>query len=158
MTQEADGGRGVQVIGGLKLVKGILLVATAGGLLTLLHKDQAALISKIAHRLSADPNAHYFRMFSEKFMRLSPKLPLLSIGTFFYGALFCVEGVGLLMRKRWAEYLTLIATASFLPIEIYEIIHHATVTKGLVTLLNLVIVGYLFWRIRHKQGRAATTS
>jgi len=151
MKQNEKNGRAVRWIGGFKLVKGILLLVTAAGLLSLLHKDQAAAISNVVQRMSVDPHARYFRAFVEKFMQLSPKLPLISIGTFFYGVLYCGEGVGLLKRKHWAEYLTVITTASFLPLEIYEMVHQATVTKGIVIALNFAIVLYLVWRLWHSR-------
>jgi uncharacterized membrane protein (DUF2068 family) len=138
----------VQWIGGLKLAKGSLLIVAAVGLFSLWHKDQAAVISGIVQHFSVDPHAHFFRIFAERFLRLSPKLPLISIGTLVYGVLFVIEGVGLLKRKRWAEYLTVIATASFLPLEIYEMIHHATVIKGVVMVVNVAIVVYLIQRLR----------
>jgi uncharacterized membrane protein (DUF2068 family) len=47
----------------------------------------------------------------------------LSVGTFFYGGLFATEGIDLLLRKRWAEYFTIITTSLFIPLEIYEIVH-----------------------------------
>jgi uncharacterized membrane protein (DUF2068 family) len=139
-------------IGGFKLLKAALLIATAAGLLSMLHKDQAEVITKLAHRLSVDPNAHYFRMFAERFMALSPKIPLITIGLFFYAALFTTEGVGLLMRKRWGEYFTVITTSAFLPLEGYEMIHRVSVVKGVVIALNLAIVVYLIWRLRHHKG------
>ena len=42
--------------------------------------------------------------------------------TFAYSALFLVEGTGLFFEKRWAEYLTIVATVSFIPVEIYELL------------------------------------
>jgi len=42
------------------------------------------------------------------------------------------EGVGLALRKRWAEYLTIIATSSLIPLEVYELIQHFSVMKILV--------------------------
>jgi Predicted membrane protein (DUF2127) len=53
-----------------------------------------------------------------------------------------------LIRRRWAEYLVLIATAAFLPIEIDELIHRATFFKAGALLVNLAIVAYLIWRKR----------
>jgi uncharacterized membrane protein (DUF2068 family) len=146
--QRGRGERTVQLIGGFKLVKGSLLILAAAGLFSLLHKDQAAVLSRIVQRFSVDPHAHFFRIFVERFLRFSPRLPLISIGTLAYGVLFLFEGIGLIRRKRWAEYLTVIATASFLPLELYEIVHHATVTKGVVIILNIAILVYLVWRLR----------
>jgi uncharacterized membrane protein (DUF2068 family) len=48
-------------------------------------------------------------------------LNLVAIGLVVYGLLELVEGVGLWLAKRWGEYLTVIATAAFLPYEISEL-------------------------------------
>jgi uncharacterized membrane protein (DUF2068 family) len=65
-----------------------------------------------------------------------------------YGILEGVEAVGLWFAKRWAEYLTFIATTILLPLEIYEIIHQGTVLKVIGFLINLAVVVWLLWRKR----------
>jgi uncharacterized membrane protein (DUF2068 family) len=60
-----------------------------------------------------------------------------------YALLEGVEAVGLWYQKRWAEYLTFVATAVFLPIEIYELLETASVLKAFTFLLNLAVVVYL---------------
>jgi uncharacterized membrane protein (DUF2068 family) len=65
-----------------------------------------------------------------------------------YGILEGVEAVGLWYGKRWAEYLTFIATTILLPLEIYEIIHEGTVLKVVGFLINLAVVVWLLWRKR----------
>jgi uncharacterized membrane protein (DUF2068 family) len=60
-----------------------------------------------------------------------------------YAALEGVESVGLWHAKRWAEYLTFIATTLLLAPEIYEITGKATVLKCLTLAINAAIVIYL---------------
>ena len=69
---------------------------------------------------------------------------------FAYAALFIVEGTGLWLQKKWAEYLTLVATASFLPFEIYETVQKVTVLRVAILCVNALIVVYLLWRVRHR--------
>ena len=64
-----------------------------------------------------------------------------------------MEGIGLYLRKGWAEWFVVIMTGSLLPLEVYEIIHHVTVLKILLTMGNLIILGYLIYVIRTKQER-----
>jgi hypothetical protein len=59
-----------------------------------------------------------------------------------------VEAVGLWYAKRWAEYLTLIVTASLLPVEVYELSEHATPFKVIAFLLNIAVVAYLLYAKR----------
>ncbi|MBJ7608682.1 MAG: DUF2127 domain-containing protein [Candidatus Dormibacteraeota bacterium] len=70
----------------------------------------------------------------------------IAIGAIAYGVLELTEAVGLLMRRRWAEYLVLLATVAFLPLELDELIRHLSVLKVLTVTINLAIVWYLVQR------------
>ena len=144
-------GKTVRVIGALKLVKGVLLVALGIGAFSLLHKDVATALTNFVQHLNVDPGSRYFQALMSRIDDLSPKLPLVAIGTTCYGTLFCVEGVGLVMLKRWAEYLTVIATGSFIPLEIYELIKRQSAIKIIVLVLNAAIVIYLVVRLRRER-------
>ena len=138
----------VQVIGGFRLLKAVLLFAGAIGALRLLHKDLDTELTHVVRSLNVDSDGHYFRLIADKLWKVQSRLPVLAIAMITYGLLFTVEGVGLLKYRRWAEYLTVIITSSFLPIEIYEMIKHATILKAVTILINAAIVAYLIIRIR----------
>ncbi len=65
-----------------------------------------------------------------------------------YGVLEGTEAVGLWLGKRWAEYLTFIATTILLPLEIYEIIHQVSALKVVGFIVNLAVVIYLLFAKR----------
>jgi uncharacterized membrane protein (DUF2068 family) len=65
-----------------------------------------------------------------------------------YAVLEGVEAVGLWLTKRWAEYLTFVATVVLLPLEVYEIIHHQSPLKIIGFLINLAIAIYLIYAKR----------
>jgi uncharacterized membrane protein (DUF2068 family) len=65
-----------------------------------------------------------------------------------YALLEGVEAFGLWYTKRWAEYLTFVATAILLPLEVYEIINGGTVLKVVGFLINLAVVVYLLFAKR----------
>jgi uncharacterized membrane protein (DUF2068 family) len=71
-----------------------------------------------------------------------------SIGVFLYGILSWVEAYGLHKRKRWAEYLTAVATGLFIPLEVYELIFRTSMARVAVLILNVVVVYYL---VKHKE-------
>ena len=75
-------------------------------------------------------------------------LTIIAVAGIIYAALEGTEGVGLAMRRRWAEYLTVIATGILIPYEAYEVVRHATLFKVGALLLNLAVVGYLAYRKR----------
>ena len=68
---------------------------------------------------------------------------LVAVGLLVYGLVEGVEGVGLWLAKRWAEYLTVVATAVFIPYEVYELTKAVTVTKALAFAINVAAVVYL---------------
>jgi uncharacterized membrane protein (DUF2068 family) len=70
-------------------------------------------------------------------------LTLVTVGLFAYAALQLVEGTGLFLLKRWGEYVAVIGTSVFLPLEVYELTDKVSVLKVLALLVNLVAVVYL---------------
>ena len=73
----------------------------------------------------------------------SSTLTTVGLGVIGYALLEGVEAVGLWFQKRWAEYLTLIATAVFLPLEVWEMAHHVTPFKVIAFVINVAVVLYL---------------
>jgi len=80
----------------------------------------------------------------------------IAIGALLYAALEGTEAAGLVLRRRWAEYLVLLATGAFIPLEVDEVLFHPSVLKVLALMVNLLIIGYLVRRKRlflERQGR-----
>ena len=76
------------------------------------------------------------------------QLHLLGAAVGAYAVLELVEAVGLWHAKRWAEYLTFIATAVFLPLEVYELTKSISVLKLTAFVINVAIVVYLLYAKR----------
>jgi len=146
---------GILLIGLFKLLKGLLLVAAGVGALKLLHKDVAAVVDHWVQILRVDPDNRFIHRLLAKVFAVSPRqLRELSIGTFFYASLLLTEGVGLLLRKHWAEYFTVITTGALIPLEVYELVHKFTFVRLGVALVNVAIVWYLIRGLRAgKKGR-----
>src|SRR5580658_10786885 len=149
MPKSKTHSRGLMLIAAFKLLKGFALLAVAIGALRLLHRDVAGVTDQWVNAFRVDPHNHYIHWLLEKLAKVDDhKLRELSVGTFIYAAVFLTEGTGLAFRKRWAEYFTIITTASFLPLEVYEIIHHVTVAKSVALILNIAVVVYLVRELR----------
>jgi len=135
-----------------KLLKGFALIAVGIGALHLLHKDVAAIADHWINAFRVDSHNRLILWLLEKLPLVDDKkLKELSVGTFFYAAIFLTEGTGLALRKRWAEYFTIITTASFLPLEVYEMLHHANVAKAVALVINIAVVIYLVWELRRSR-------
>jgi uncharacterized membrane protein (DUF2068 family) len=84
----------------------------------------------------------------ELFTLRSSRLHLFAAIALVYATVEGIEAIGLWYAKRWAEYLTLIVTASLLPVEVYELAHHVTPFKVLAFVVNVAVVGYLLFAKR----------
>ena len=147
--------RGLMAIAALKFVNGIGLLAIGLGALHYLHGDIEKDFAHWMELLRADPHNKYLIWLVEKLSNVDERrLRQLSVGTFFYSALFLLEGTGLALAKRWAEYLTITTTASLMPLELYELYVRVTWPRGVVLLVNIVVVAYLVRELRRtKKGK-----
>jgi len=142
----------LRLIALFKLAKSLLFICAGFGLLHFLNKDVEARLVVLMNSLHVDSDNHLAKWaLTQAGMLSNFKLEALSAIAFFYGILFGVEGTGLYLRKRWAEWFVVIMTASLLPLEIYEIVHKVTLAKIALTIGNLIILGYLIYVIRRKQ-------
>jgi uncharacterized membrane protein (DUF2068 family) len=146
--------RALLVIGAFKLVKATLLVILATGALRLVHHNVADVAETWIRWFRLDPGNHYLEAALVKLAALDDgKLRLIGAASFVYALLFCVEGIGLCLRKRWAEYVTVVLTASALPLEVYELWREVTPPRIILLVANLAILAYLIVILRHDRRR-----
>jgi uncharacterized membrane protein (DUF2068 family) len=140
------------LIGLFKLFKGLVLVAAGVGALKLLHKDIADVVTHWIELVRIDPDSRFIHGVLAKLFSTTPKqLKDLSAGLFIYAGLFLTEGAGLLLQKHWAEYLTVITTATLIPLEVYELAKRFSTAKVVILAINVAIVWYLIYRIRERR-------
>lgn len=136
-----------------KFVKGAVLLALTCGAMSLFHKDVAAHVEHWFDQLRIDPDNRYIGALLTKLQLVHTKeLKELSALGASYSALFLTEGTGLLFRQRWAEWLTIVATTSFIPLEVYELVKEFTAVRLLLLLGNCAIVVFLIYCVRQKQS------
>lgn len=139
----------VRLIGVFKLFKAILLILAGITALKLMHKNVGDFVVRTAEMVHVDPNGRHVQQLLSKVTGVSPRrFEALGAGAFLYATLFLVEGIGLLLVKRWAEYVAIISTAGLIPLEIYEIVRHLRWIKIVVLIVNIAIVVYLIIRVR----------
>lgn len=153
MIDKSKGSRGLWLIAAFKLLKGLGLLILGIGVLNLLHKDVAAEVERWINLLRFDPQNHLIQKLLTKLGMVDDrKLKELSIGTFFYSGLLLTEGIGLALRQRWAEYVTIVTTASLLPLEIYEITKRVSTGRIVLLLINIAVVVYLVIEVRRTRN------
>ncbi len=149
------------LIAAFKIAKACLLFTVALGLHHLWRGNTLTILDDWMRDVRIDPDNSVAHSMVSKLTGLPPhRLYQLGVGTFFYGSMFMVEGIGLLLKKRWAEYMTVITTTTFLPLEIFELAFRPDrkVFKAVLLALNLIILIYLLWNLRktHKGPEPAT--
>ena len=90
--------------------------------------------------------SHHIGIFHEldRVFSLSTKdLYLFASAVTGYAVLEGIEAIGLWYQRRWAEYLTFLATALFLPLELYELAERITVLRVAALAINIAVICYL---------------
>lgn len=149
--------RGLLAIGLFKLGKAILFFSLGVGAIHLLHKDLGDEVMRLATALKFDPESKLVTLLLDKVDLIDAhRLKQISFATFAYSALALTEGIGLMLEKVWAEYLTLILTISFLPWELFELTHHPNWFRLSLLLINLAVLAYLVWLLKRKKSQQVT--
>jgi uncharacterized membrane protein (DUF2068 family) len=138
-----------------KLLKTVILLLAAYGEVRL---HDATLTARILSWASARPQGLEHDLVTRALVWFSglseSRVHALRFVTLTYAAVFAVEGIGLWMQRRWAEWLTTIITASLIPLELWEMIHKPSVGAAVVIVANALIVGYLYWHVSTRQRPA----
>ncbi len=131
------------------LLKATFFFGLGFGLLHLLHQDIANLINDyLVEPFKLAPDGKIIKGLLDWTSTLTPHwLLLISYLFICYGSIFTLEGVGLYLRKRWAEFMVAIVVSSLLPFEIYEIFLSIAWWKILLLLGNIFIVTFLVRRL-----------
>gem|GEM_PF-3346947 len=118
----------------------------------LFHEDLVEVVHVWILRFHADPGNPVITEILVQVTRIVPAV-LVEFGVIvgFFALIHLVQGVGLWLNKVWAEFLSIISTAVFLPLEIIEIVHEFHLVKLVTLVLNLAIVLYLIQRIRKRR-------
>ena len=150
--------RWLELIGALKLLQGAFFVALGFGLLRMLHHDLYMFALQVVEALHLDPDRLIITNLLDKVTLITDhRLKQLSVLVFVYAGLDFIEGIGLVLEKRWAEYFTLVLTVALLPLEAFKLILHPNHWILFILLANLVIAIYLAWLVlprRHAAGPA----
>jgi uncharacterized membrane protein (DUF2068 family) len=153
------GGSTLRLIAAFKLCEALLLAAAGLGALGLLQADwQHALVGWLdelslreGRRLTSEMASKAIDMLGAATVE---RLVLIAIGCFIYASVFMVEAVGLWLRRRWAEYLTILMTASLLPFEVIELLRQQSLPRILTFAINLLVVAYLIWNLATHRARS----
>jgi uncharacterized membrane protein (DUF2068 family) len=122
----------------------LLFAAVGFGAIRLLHHDLGDVLDGIREALHFSPESRLINFLAERIDMVDDNL-LRRIGffAFSYAAISLAEGVGLYFEKAWAELLTLLITASFLPLELFEVWRHVTWLRVGLLVVNALVFLYM---------------
>jgi uncharacterized membrane protein (DUF2068 family) len=124
------------LIAAFKLAQAVLFIAVGVGALRLLHKDVGDLLEQLANHLRFNPESRLVNFILEKASLVDDRM-LRRIGElgFIYAGLDLLEGTGLYLEKA--------ITASFLPLEIFEVMRRLTWIRVSLLTVNMLVLFYL---------------
>ena len=145
--------KGLLAIGLFKLVEAAFFLLVGVGALHYVNRDLGDAILRLAVKLRRDPEGRLVGFLLGHVDEITAhRLREIGVYTFVYAALRVTEGVGLVLEKAWAEYLTVAITISFLPWEMYEIARRLDWFRVGLFLVNLGVLAYLLWWLRRKRS------
>lgn len=128
----------------IKLLKGALFLSMAIVAYTLSDNDLPVEYRRLLHHLRLNPEKKFFSELALKIGKITEANVLwVAAGTAVYSLFSLVEGIGLMFRVSWAGWMAIGESAFFIPIEMYELLHHFSTTVVIILILNVFIVVYL---------------
>lgn len=141
----------VVLIGIGKLTKSAGLVIVSVVLLRLLSPEEHTKIDAYVSQVRLEPHNWFihdvFGLLEKGLGLPTDTLKMLHLGVIIYAGLYLIEGVGLLWDRKWAEWMVIVTTAGFLPLEVYEIFREVTWGRCLLFAGNMAAMVYLCWRL-----------
>jgi uncharacterized membrane protein (DUF2068 family) len=141
-----------------RFLRGLLLVALAYGIykfdgsrlaLQKVFAEYLPLLKPVADKLGVNlQETGPVRLIEHALTLKHTTLVMVAIGVLAYGALQLLEGVGLWLMRRWGEYVAVVGTSLFIPLEVYELVATVTWLKLAALVVNLAAVVYLVWTKR----------
>jgi len=147
VTISSQGRSALLWIVAFKVLKATALLALSITLLATRHTDPVDLLIRFALVLHLPLTAELFQRAVSFATQLTiGRQTALAMTAFGYAILMGIEGIGLYFRKPWARWLTIIATSSLIPIEVYELAREPRPLRLVVLVANAVIVAFLYRR------------
>jgi uncharacterized membrane protein (DUF2068 family) len=141
-----------------RFIRGVLLIALAYGIhrfngsrdsLRKVFDQYLPALTPAAQKLGIDLQSAGPVRFIDKALHTGHgRLTLVTFGVLAYGALQLLEGVGLWLMKRWGEYVAVVGTSVFIPLEVYELAEKITWLRVVAFAVNIAAIVYLVWSKR----------
>jgi uncharacterized membrane protein (DUF2068 family) len=143
----------LRLVAAVELLKGLLVLLAASGLLALIHRDVHDLAALLVKHTHLNPASKYPKILLDASAQVSDaRLWQLAAGAVTYSVVRVVEAYGLYRQRAWAEVLAAVSGAVYVPFEVMELIEHPTLLSQGLLALNLAVVA-LMVRALHARRR-----
>lgn len=159
MDSSAPTRRAIRTVAYVEALKGIVVLAAATGVLSLVHRDLHALASRLIEHAHLNPASEYPRIFLDAASDLQDaRLLYLAAGAAIYASLRLVEAYGLFRERAWAEWLAACSGAIYLPIEVGEFAKHPSLLGVGVFCVNLAVVVIMVVALLHRRRQRSKSA
>ena len=162
---DLPGFTGLEIIAGFKFIQAATLILAGLGALGLMNAGVSDVAQEWLERLALGNGQRFAVAAATRvlpwFNAATPRhFAALGAGAFAYASVFLAEGIGLWQGKKWAEYLTIVVTASLLPFEMAAVYNRLTIVRVATLVVNSLVIAYLVWelRARNRQERGRKPS
>jgi uncharacterized membrane protein (DUF2068 family) len=149
---------GLRLIAAVKIAKGIALFGISLGLFDLVHKDLSAIALHFVQMARISPENHYVELLLVKVGLIKPNaVRIFGELSILEGSIQLVEGFGLWFGAIWAEYVVVISSGMFVPVEFIALCSRFTWTRFSILAVNAAIFTYValaVWK-RHQSKRSS---
>lgn len=143
-TRAVPATAGLRTVAMFEAAKGALVLLAGFGVFALIHRDAQHVADQLVRHFHLNPAHRFPRIFLHLAGQATPAhLWLLAAGGLCYALLHFLEAYGLWRERRWAEWLAVITSGIYLPIEVWEVSKGLTWPRVTLLVINLAIVLYL---------------
>jgi uncharacterized membrane protein (DUF2068 family) len=146
-------------IGAYKLLKALLSLLGALMVLRLMHRNLPEVAEHWMARLHIVPHSLLGKVILHRIVLIKNRnLGWVVVALLAYVPLAVAEGIGLMLRKVWAEWLAMITTGAMIPLEIIEVCRRTTWLRVVILIANIAVLIYLIVRLKRERPKHATPS
>ena len=128
----------------MEACKGLVGMAAAFLVLSLLHKDVWDVVASILEFFHVNTDRHFAQVLLDLADRVTETQLWMFAGALFaYAALRFIEAYGLWRTRVWAEWLAILSGLVYMPFEVHEILHKSTPVRWGLLIINVVLVLYV---------------
>ena len=129
---------------GYKAFSGLVELVIAFGFFKLINQNVEEAFTRLAASLNLDIDNRILSSVMKQIETMgNGTIVSITFIVLFLGMLNLTEAWGLHLKRRWAEWLTVIATGMLIPFELYKVVVRVTFFKVVILVLNTAIVYYL---------------